>query len=78
MNSGFKQTLFICVIGTAFFVAIFLWAFSFVWKDSGKHLYAQRSSSLFFALLMSPLPIVYIALTVYEVVKHFQKKETRI
>jgi hypothetical protein len=45
---------------------------------SGKQLYAHRSSSLFFVLLMSPLPIVYIALTVYEVVKHFQKKETRI
>ena len=170
MNYGFKQTLIICVICTSFFVAIFLWALSFVWKDSasirnweqgkystveavcteltfhnakndhrwefafsdgtstdldddarfgfdaesyrtimhrplryiyaepshvlmdikdggeslldteysGKHLYARRSSSLFFALLISPLPMLYISITAYEVVKHFKKKETRI
>lgn len=44
---------------------------------SGKQLYSYRSSSLFFVLLMSPLPLIYIALTVYEVVKHFKQK-TRI
>lgn len=45
---------------------------------SGKNLYNLRTSSLFLAVMLSPLPLIYIVVTAVEVVKHFKKKKETV